>query len=271
MFRIVRIKADGDYVRMYVQDEETETCFIILAEDFYRNRYSSDDELDSEQYSKLKQLHAYCFGYRKCLRKLAVKDQSVAEIKQMLDEVDNITQQQKETILKELCEMGFVDDEKLVQSQLEYDQQRLLGHRSTFYRLVKRGVERDLINEVFQQLDPRQEIANGVTLANNLYGSLTGMSHYQAINKIREKLMANGYDSSQINLILAECSFEKDEQKQLAAAVNAARTGYNRYRNRYEGKTLTQKLYQFLMNKGYNRDEIYEAIQTLEVNEDEDR
>ncbi len=270
MYNIVRIRPDGDYIRLFVQDEETETSFTIMAEDFYHSHYSADEQISQQQYDQLKQQHAYCFGYRKCLRKLAVRDQSVAEIKGILDEVEHITQQQKDDILNELTEAGFVDDERLVASQLDYDRSRLIGHRKSFYSLLKRGIDRDIINAQIDLLDPEQEIDNGVILAGNIYSSLSNMSHYQAISKVKEKLMANGYESQQIYQIMSRCNFTKDTQKQQEAADAAARTGYLRYSKRYQGKILRQKLYQFLANKGYNSEEINSAIQSLEVNEDED-
>ena len=143
---IDKVSLDGDYVKVIINDEETETVFILSAIEYFDLGYRISQRITQEDYEKLRRLHAYSYAYRRCINKIAAHDQSVQEIREFLDKSASIDDADQNRIVDDLIRKGLLDDERLVETQFEYDQLKLHGRRKIAYDLKKRGVDPLLVD-----------------------------------------------------------------------------------------------------------------------------
>ncbi|MBQ7223897.1 MAG: RecX family transcriptional regulator [Erysipelotrichaceae bacterium] len=266
---IKEISVNGDLTRIKAVDQESETVYEILTDFLLDEGYQKGQQLAKEDLEKLNGYHGYSAAYLKCLRKLAVSDYSVREIRELLAECRNVTDQQRQDILDKLITYGFLNDEVLTSYRFDYDQSRLVGKKKIAYQLEKRGVDRSLIEKELEAIDPQAEIERGLQKAAVLLKSLRNRSEKETLALLRRKLAASGYDSESIDEIITRLDWHQDdeeERKSLAAALEKyARSAAHRY----EKKVLDSKIIRYLMSKGFRRETIMEVMQQQEAeNED---
>ena len=157
-YTVVRLRVDDDYTWIYVADEDMETAFTILTDDYFDLRITQDQIINEEQYARLEKLHAYAYGYKRALKKLSYKDHSVREIADLLAGIQNLDGVSSKRIIDTLKNSGFLDDEKLVINEIENDQIKLNGHHKTAAELANRGIDRELIDRYINRIDPQAEL-----------------------------------------------------------------------------------------------------------------
>ncbi len=266
---IREITITGDVARIKVTDEDTETIYDILTDFLLEEGYQKGQLLQKEDLDRLNSYHGYSAAYLKCLRKLAASDYSVREIRDLLAESRNITDQQRQDILDKLIRYGFLNDEVLASYRFDYDQSRLVGKRKIAYQLERRGVDRKLIDRQLEAIDPQEEIERGLQKAAALLKTIRNRSERETLALLRKKLAAGGYDSESIDEIITRLNWHQDdeeERKSLAAALEKyARSAAHRY----EKKVLDSKIIRYLMSKGFRRETIMEVMHQQEAeNED---
>ena len=271
VYRIEKVSLRDDLVRVKVSDEISETDFTLYATDWFSLLLKEGSQIDDEQYHELVRMHGYCFAYRKCLRKLAYKDHSVAEIRELLRKQDNIDDSQRQEILQRLQESRLLDDERLVNTAFEFDEARLIGKRKTAYDLKERGIELPLIEVRKQQVSEAEETDRCLQKAEMLVKLIRHRSHRETLSILRQKLSQNGFESPVISLALSRLQLEKDEDQELDNLRAVIEKAYRRYRTHYQGYELKNRIYTQAMRKGYSGDDINTVLCELEVIEDENQ
>ncbi|MBQ3383687.1 MAG: RecX family transcriptional regulator [Erysipelotrichaceae bacterium] len=199
---VSRLRVDDDYTRIYVTDNETETAFVITTSDYFDLKIAQDQGITEQQYNLLTKLHAYAYGYRKAIKKLAYKDQSVREISDLLDGIRHLDVDGKRRIMKELTDSGYLNDEQLVKNEIETDQIKLIGRKKTEFILHKRGVDRDLVEKYINEIDQSFEIKRGMEKAQILLKGIHDKSFRETVMNLKTKLIGAGYDSSTADEII---------------------------------------------------------------------
>ena len=269
-YKVIRLKVADDFTKIYVIDDEIETVFTITTNDYFDLKISQDQGLTQNQYDELAALHAYAYGYRKAINKLAYKDQSVKEISDMLDEISNLNGDGKRRIMKELVDNDYLNDEKLVQSEIENDQIKLNGKKKTEYNLLKRGVDKDLIDKYINEIDDSFEINRGIEKAQLLLKTIKNRSFKETAVMLKKKLIGAGYSSYVATEVIAQLDLIPDEEKELDNLRNDMEKCRRRYERKYSGYELRQKIYAYLYGKGYKGEDINSVLDAVQENEYED-
>lgn len=267
MKTLEKIKVRNEEVRLSVEDDDTQTSFLISLNQFLDLGLRENQPVDDDMFEKLKQEHTYYFAYKKAIRKLSSSDQSEKEIRDLLRDVEALKPSQLESIVSALIDYGYIDDESIVTTCFENDHLRGIGKRKTAYNLSKRGISRQLIDSLSHLADQHDQHDSCLNKAKALLRNTRGLSQRAAIAKVREHLHSDGFESDVIDQVMSEIDYEKDESEDINAAFNKA---YARYKKSAKGsKALRQKIYQYLYNKGFESYNITEVMNRLE-NSDED-
>ena len=108
--------------------------------------FYKDQKITTEEYARLSSLHHYSHAYSSVIRKLTMKDCSESEIREVLTNHKYLTEEQRTEILSEMKQKGFINDEELVRNYIEIAQGNLYGSNRIRASLLKKGIERELID-----------------------------------------------------------------------------------------------------------------------------
>ena len=269
-YTVSRLRVDDDYTRIYVTDNETETAFVITTSDYFDLKIAQDQGITEQQYNLLTKLHAYAYGYRKAIKKLAYKDQSVREISELLDSIRHLDADGKRRIMKELTDSGYLNDEQLVKNEIETDQIKLIGRKKTEFNLLKRGIDRDLVEKYINEIDESFEVKRGMEKAQMLLKGIHDKSFRETVMNLKTKLIGAGYDSSTADEIIGRLELSADKETENGNLRQEYEKALRRYSRKYSGYELKQKLYSYLYGKGYSSDDIKHVIAELQEVENED-
>ena len=269
-YTVSRLRVDDDYTRIYVTDNETETAFVITTSDYFDLKIAQDQGITEQQYNLLTKLHAYAYGYRKAIKKLAYKDQSVREISDLLDGIRHLDADGKRRIMKELTDSGYLNDEQLVKNEIETDQIKLIGRKKTEFNLLKRGIDRDLVEKYINEIDESFEVKRGMEKAQMLLKGIHDKSFRETVMNLKTKLIGAGYDSSTADEIIGRLELSADKETENGNLRQEYEKALRRYSRKYSGYELKQKLYSYLYGKGYSSDDIKHVIAELQEVENED-
>ena len=270
---IDKVSLDGDYVKVIINDEETETVFILSAIEYFDLGYRISQRITQEDYEKLRRLHAYSYAYRRCINKIAANDQSVQEIREFLDKSASIDDADQNRIVNDLIRKGLLDDERLVETQFEYDQLKLHGRRKIAYDLKKRGVDPLLVDEYADKVDFDEELERGLQKAESLLKTMNMKSYREVQQRLRNKLSDAGYEREAVNAIMNELDHQKNDDEEISSLRHHLEKAAVRYGRKYTGSQLKQKLYAYLVSRGFSgediKTELSRYLQESDENEDQ--
>ena len=88
----------------------------------------------------------------------------------------------------------------------------------------------------------------------------------QTINKLRSRLLYRGFNNSVINEVLAKIEIPYDYEAEKILLKKDYDKIMRRYKNKYEKKTLKNKLFNHLAGRGYKYEIINELLEEMESN-----
>ena len=250
-----KVRVLGDVVALRIEDEEGRKTFRVLLEDYLKHPFQPDQQLNEEEQEVLRQDSLYCNAYRRCLHKLSVRDYSEREMKRALREMKEITQAQRERIMETLKHSGYLNDENVAASQLYSDQNKLLGKRKTLYNLTGRGVDRQIAQQLIDEVDGGEELERGKQRAMKIWNRRDGKPYRQKMQNLRRQLMADGYED--IDEIISQLELTMDEEAESDNLSRDMAKAIRKYEKKHDGAQLKHQVIQYLLARGYS----YEMIQ----------
>jgi len=264
---ITKLDVFDNYVKIVCEDENSKMIFKILVSDYISKIYRLNQELSQEEIEQLTSYHTYAYGFNRCMRKLASSDKSVKEIKQVLKGIDGLNQTQMDNIITSLQDLGYLKDENVCESQLYFDQSKLLGKKKTFYNLLNRGVDKEVVNEVLSTVDEDSEIENGVKKGQIYLRKLNDKSFKDKVFTLKNKLISDGF--SDVDVIIEKLEIQKDEKQEYDLASKCFEKAKQKYCKKYKEKELYNAIYKYMASKGFTFETIKQAMQIKEgFNED---
>ena len=257
--QLVNVRVDGETVYLKAEDNETEISYKLRLNDYLPLGLSIGQQIDEKTATELDRLHSLRYGYNKCLRKLACSDHTVREIRDTLKEIKNLEEEDRETIISGLQELGYLNDEITAGNQLYRDQQKLLGSAHTKRNLLKRGVPADIVREVLSAVDRAEETERGIKRAEALARRLAKGSDRELKADLYSHLKSDGYENP--DEIIARLDYHIDEETEKENCRRQLRKALARYAGRLEGARLTGRLYQYLYSHGYSSEVIREVME----------
>lgn len=264
---IKNIKYEKSAVIIIVEDDNEKIKFQISLDDYIEGKYKVNNILDEMQLEQLQKAHRYYYCYKKCISKLQHKDYSIKEIRDYLNEYIDLTDKEKEEVIDKLKKQGFLEDRMTAESQLYCDQIKLVGKKKSAFKMKKRGIESQVIEEVLGKINLNEEKERGIKKASQLFNSTKNKSYKETIFCIKNKLKEEGFEN--IDDILNDLAIEYDEQKEESALRYQFAKIKRMYSKKYKGKALYNAYYKYLLSKGFENELI--ARNLAKENEDEDQ
>ncbi|MDO4378506.1 MAG: RecX family transcriptional regulator [Erysipelotrichia bacterium] len=264
--RIEKIKAENNSIVIAVEDEQNKIRFRISLDDFLRLGCKKGQELDQQKFESLQKAHRYYFCYRKCCNKLQLKDYSVKEISDYLDKYVDLLADEKEKIINDLISQNFLRDELTAESQLYCDQVKLIGKKKSAYKMRKRGIDKQIIDDTLSKIDNEEEMQRGIIKGKQLLKTIKNKSYKETIYYLRNKLSEEGFGN--IDEIMSDLAVEYDQEKEVSALIYQMKKISRLYKKRYSKKALSSAYYKYLLSKGFESNLIAQELAKENENED---
>lgn len=258
-YEIIKIKRNGDYVTIQVENDFDDQPIRITLEatDYYQYKMDLSTKLDrytvAELLLKDKRIHAY----RSCLKKLSARDYASGELYNLIKRLHNLSDEEAKSIIEELEIKGYLNDERYMKERIEKLQYRFMGKSFIERSLEKRGFNSEMIEAELNQIDDEQEIARAKKLTLSIVHTIKDTSKYMARQKLIKKLITFGFSQSVAIKTIEDVSFPNlDEQ----AALNKQFTkALSTCKNEATIDNYQDKVVRVLLNKKFK----YEDIQIL--------
>jgi len=255
---ITKLKLGEKEVKITVTQKEEDMVYTISYDSYLDNRYHKGDGLDEEQLQKLLSLHRYWYAFKKAAQKVEASDKTEKEIRDLLKSLKVVSQQQIDEMIDYFKNLGYLSDKGAAESQAYIDQNRLLGKRRTAQKLQQRGVSKQIIDEMLEVVDSKEEKERGILKANAYLKSIHDKSYKETIRYLKEKLVMDGYEN--VDDIINELDISFNQEAEREALVKLYEKTKRSYGRKYSGKELYQRQYKYLLSKGFSSGMIQEVL-----------
>ena len=247
-YHIKKIKTFDDYIYVYLDEEKIE----VSLENYFKYGLGKLEGFDDELYELLKEEEIYLKAYRSCIRKLSIKDYSIYQIRNHLNKYE-LNDVHINRIIDKLLELKLLDDNRYCLSRINYLNKQLYSYKQIVNKLVKEGISKYIINDNLVY-DSSLEQNKCDQLCNKLNSKSVRRSRNSQIKYMISKLVNNGFSYSEAKNALDKVTINSDnEDILLRKEYEKALKKYSRKYNDYE---LKNKIYTYLLNKGFNIDDI---------------
>ena len=239
---------DGQYA--FSASERTIAEFVLL----------KGQELSNEKVEAVKQFDADAKATSMASIFLSYEPRTVYEVLQYLSK-HGIAEQSAQSAIRELSEMGFLDDRQYVNLVL---QQNLRigtdGPLSLARKLEQKGIDPEIIQQAFEQVDEEQWQEPGLRVLRSLKSKIGQIAQLELERKMRTKLLSHGFASDLSTAIVAQSNLQTNQVAQLAALKKQGIKAYKRFR-RLNKSEREIKIRNYLYAHGFSSSEIESFLQ----------
>ena len=252
--RIKSIKIFKDHVTLsFFKDEPLK----ISKEAFVSSYLYAGKDLSNKEINKLVEITARTTLRNYGLSLVSKKHYSEKEmLNKLLKKEDNY--QVAKSVVAKLKENDLIDDNAFMQDLIAWDNERGFGQNKIKKHLKEKGISDSLINKatfptsnekkkarlLLEKLEKKYDKYNSSSKRQHVYQALISQGYSVDIAKEISSKTKMTSDKKEINLL------HKDYEK---AKI--------RYAKKYDGYQLQQKLYAYLINKGYRYQDIKKVLE----------
>lgn len=249
--RFYEIKFDNDEVIDVLED-------VVVKHLLIKNKVISilefqaikEDELFFETISKtIKYLH---------------KPRFISDVKTYLKK-SNLSVNKQDEVVEYLIKMRYIDDYKTSITYLNYYLSEKKGMYFIKNFLIKKDVKTDIIDLVLKDYDDEKALNNLNLLFQSHLKNKAKKSKNLVINSFREIAYLKGYSKAMINEVLINNQDKIEQIDDIKRLKFDLEKCHLKYKNKYEGYQLKQKIIQSLLTKGYNYDDIIDSFSIINL------
>ena len=248
MAKINKIINKDDYIILYFDNDK----LFISYDNYYKYTINKDNEIDEELIDILKQEELVLKTYLSCLRKLAIKDYSIANMMSFLIK-SGLNNDDIKEIINKLKSYHLLADDKYCLNKISQYNNDLLSYKQIIYKLKKDGIVEDIINKNIKY-DYDLEYKKVEKLVNRYNSKNSNKSQNAKRQNIIASLVSKGYSYEIVKDIVDSIEISQENE------LDLLNKEYNRIRKRYEKKyqdyELYSKIYTALLSKGFKSKDI---------------
>ena len=161
-------------------------------------------------------------------------------------------------VIDKLKENDLLDDKAYMEDLIAWDDERLFGKNKIIKHLKDQGIPDNILSKA--HFSHSNELKKAKGLIPKLERKYARYGHENKKQHIYQALLSQGYeyDIAKEVLNLVKMGKPKEEKQKL---VNDFKKIKDRYKKKYEGYELKQKIYAALAQKGYKHTEIKQVLE----------
>ena len=240
---------------------------VMTLDDYYNDGIRKGSRLSADRIKAIQKKQEGVQAWRAILRRIAVKDRTRKEVYDWLTKKTSCDIETINSIVAKLEEKGYVDDERYCTEVLSNMRNALYGEERMIRTLRKKGISMEMIQEKLAT-EPVEEIEQARKYAKKAASSITDSSIRMKKQKLKIKLMTNGFSSETAQEVADTFDWEHDSEKELENLRRCAQKARKRYEKKYTGTKLRNTVYRYCSAQGYQPEDIYVILDELEWQND---
>lgn len=219
--------------------------------------------VDREELDALKDQEQVSRAYRLALKYLTYKDYTYAKMVKKLADKADFDDIQIEMTMDILVQKNLIDDVEYTKNYFQRSNRLGIGLNKIIYNLKKEGISPFVIDEYLSEYSRDLEYGKAVEIVEKLYNENTTKPQYALVQNIKNKLFNKGFTQDIVDKAIDDFDFVFSEGHTKNLLTKEYQRVYNRYKNRYDSNILKSKIITFLVQKGYDYDDVIEIIGEL--------
>ena len=156
-------------------------------------------------------------------------------------------------VIKRLKEIDLIDDKAFIEDYLCYAEERGFGKNKIKQELLKKGIFAEEIDKI--HFNETVEKKKAVALIPALEKKYERYSYEQKKRHIYATLLSRGFDHEVASYALNKMSNKNEKDEYAKLKIDFKKT-FDRYKRKYEGRELKEKVINYLRSKGYRYNDI---------------
>mgnify|MGYP003275612200 CR=1 FL=1 len=235
-----------------LKSDENEITFelpesIINKYGLYKGKTVERDEFDA-----LNDHEKVAEAYQRALRFLTVKDYTKKQIIEKLNRLELYDDIQIDMTVNLLMDKNLINDEEYTVDYLQRASKLGLGINKAISNLRMKGIDDEVIEKNREAYGEEQEYETALEIVEKAYAANSRKSRTAMIDAIADKLYLKGFSSVVINKVMTTFDFYADEELEEELILKEFDKAFKRYSQKFDGKPLYNKIYIYLMRKGFD-------------------
>ena len=167
-------------------------------------------------------------------------------------------------IIERLIDKKLLDDRRFTLGKIHSFKANFYSKKHVIASLKKLGISDEIIDECYIY-DMDSELANATKVANKYLKSISNKSMNMKKQAIVAKLLYLGYSNDIANQAVESLDFSSSIVQEKDIIRKEGNKLLKKYKNKYSGTELRNKVFVSLANKGFSYDNIYALINEMEL------
>ncbi|MCI9094526.1 MAG: glycosyltransferase [Coprobacillus sp.] len=219
--------------------------------------------VDREELDALKDHEQVNRAYHLALKYLTYKDYTYAKMQKKLSDKGDFDEIQIDMIMDILVQKNLIDDYEYTKNYFNRSTKLGIGINKIIFNLKREGVSPFVIDEFLETYSQDFEYDKAIDLVKKLFSENTTKPQYALIQNIKNKLFNKGFSQDIVERAISDFDFTIPKEHTKMLLTKEYLRVYNRYKNRYDSHILKSKIITFLVQKGYEYDDVIEIINEL--------
>ncbi|MBF0787333.1 MULTISPECIES: recombination regulator RecX [unclassified Streptococcus] len=244
--------------RLYLLELDSNKQLYITEDTIVRFMLSKDKDITPETLIEIQSFAQLSYGKNLALYHLSFKQRTRKEVQRYLEKYE-IEPTIIPHILNNLEADNWINDQKYVetflhQNQLSGDK----GPQALKQKLSQKGISISLIEEELQKLD-------FLPIAERLSQKLAKIHAHKLPpralqDKLLQSLLNKGFSYPQAQTAIKNLDLKSDDELEEQLIQKELAKQYRKYSRKYDGYELQQRLFQALLRKGYDSQQITSTL-----------
>ena len=247
---IVKLKVNKKNVVITFSDKSKLSLVPEVMASFYLYEGKT---LDNKAIKELVSFNASASLLKYAISLLKKKHYSEWKMREKLYAKEDANKPAVDQVIKVLKSNDLINDKMLILDTIEYGDERNIGKNKIIAELANKGIFQENLSSIsFSYTSEKKKALNNLTKLEKKYSKY---SYEQKKQHIYRSLLSLGFDNDVVLEALNHLSKpnDKDELDKLKKDFDKT---YLRYKNKYEGYELKNKVVTFLRSKGYKTKDI---------------
>lgn len=260
-YEVVSIELQNDHrYNVALRFDNHQVVLTLTKQVIERYGLTIGQVVDREELDALKDQEQVDRAYHLALKYLTYKDYTYAKMQKKLSEKGDFDDIQIEMTMDLLVQKNLIDDSEYTKNYFQKSMRLGLGINRIVYNLKNQGVSPFIIDEYLAVYSQDLEYDKAMEIIEKLYNENTSKPQYALIQNIRNKLFNKGFSQEVVDQAINSFDFDFPKEHTMKLLKKEYDRVYKRYKNRYDHHILKSKIITFLVQKGYEYDDVMELM-----------
>lgn len=263
-YSLINIHAKNDAVECVFTGKNENIKVYVSIETFLKKGLRRDKVISEETLQELMLDEKVVKAYQACIRKLTLRDRTRKEMYDFLTQETQLPIKQVNELIEIMEQRGYIDDVRYVNSAVMNLRSLLQGRKKIVRSMMLKGIPYELIEKALNEDVSDDEVNLALKWAEKTMPSIKDKSLRLKRQLLRQKMHAQGFETSVSEIVMTRLNFADDERQELERLQKSAQKVRKRYETKSSGSKLRNQIFRYLSSQGYESEDIYLVLNEME-------